>query len=77
MTKQEIGAIIRQEREAQKKSHNAVAVQMIINKGKTRRGVQVDVIEQGIAGYTIDLLIDVCDALGLEITVTKRATKER
>lgn len=72
MTKQEIGAIIRQEREAQKMTHNAIAIKMMMSRGKSHRGAQIDGIEQANVGYTIDLLIGVCDILGLEVTITKR-----
>lgn len=72
MTKQEIGAIIRQEREAQNMTRNAIATKMMISRGKSHRGEQIDGIEQGNVGYTIDLLIGVCDILGLEVTITKR-----
>lgn len=72
MTKQEIGAIIRQEREAQKMTQTALARKMMMSRGKVFQSTQVNGIEQANVGYTIDLLIGLCDILGLEVTITKR-----
>lgn len=75
-SKQKLGEMIKARRVELDLTLNAVARMLMLRTGKVHTVAQIRGIEEGSTNYSIDLLINACELLELDISLSGRATLE-